>query len=116
MKALPRVKGEVGEINYHKLEVVCLCGSTRFIKVFHEEEKRLTMEGKVVFSIAVTKEENGILDDSEEKEMLIAIHARKIFMSDRIHVINPGGYIGLHTEEEIEFAHRLGKEITYYKN
>ena len=47
--------------------------------------------------------------------MLMKIHQRKISMADRIHVINPGNYIGLHTEDEIHWAEiRLGKAITYY--
>lgn len=101
--------------HYSELEVVCLVGSTKFIDVFRSEEKRLTMEGKVVLSVATTKEEFGIIDDSPEKEMLTEIHRRKISMSDRIHVINPNGYCGLHTEEEINFATIvLEKAVTYY--
>jgi len=102
--------------HYPDLEVICLVGSTKFVEIFRIEEKRLTMEGKVVLSIAVTKEEFGIVDDSPEKEILMEIHRRKISMADRIHVINVDGYIGLHTEDEINWAKiSLGKKITYYE-
>lgn len=102
-------------IDETKLEVICFCGSTKFIGVFRSEEKRLTMEGKVVLSVPLTKEEFGIEGDFEEKELLMAVHRRKILIADSIHVINVDGYIGKHTRSEIEFASKVGKPISYYE-
>ena len=45
--------------------------------------------------------------------MLDDMHKRKIDMADAIYVINPGGYIGESTRNEIEYARRNGKEILY---
>lgn len=102
------------KIDETNLEVICLCGSTKFIDLFRIEEKLLTLKGKVVLSIPFSKEETGIKDDTKEKEMLMAIHRRKILMADRIHVINPTGYIGAHTKSEIKFAKEKNKIISYY--
>jgi hypothetical protein len=41
------------------------------------------------------------------------MHLRKIDMSDRVHIINVGGYIGDSTRREIEHAKKTGKPITY---
>jgi hypothetical protein len=49
------------------------------------------------------------------KDLLINIHRDMIAMSDVVLVINPDGYIGESTSEQIKFASALGKEIKYYK-
>lgn len=54
-----------------------------------------------------------VLFSSEVKEMLDAMHKRKIDMSDEILVINKNGYIGSSTKSEIEYATKTGKKIKY---
>lgn len=97
-----------------KYKVITLCGSTKFKELFIAEAKRLTLEGNIVISVGLfghsgDKEvwENNI------KEMLDDIHKAKIRMSDAIYVINPNGYIGESTMNEIKYAYLLNKEITY---
>ena len=46
-------------------------------------------------------------------DQLGSLHQRKIDMSDRIHVVNPGGYVGPSTASEIEYAETNGKRVTY---
>jgi len=107
-----RGKGKVHmrRIDERSLEVVCICGSMRFTKELKQEEKRLTEEGKVVLGpIYIDREPS-----KEEGEMLMAIHRRKILMSDRIHVVNVNGYIGLGLQEELSF--QPGKPTTYYES
>ena len=94
--------------------VITLCGSSRFKDQFIEAQKRLTLEGNIVISVAFF----GHCGDEElwtgdTKKMLDNMHKRKIDMADAIYVINVGGYIGESTRSEIEYAIRNGKEVCY---
>lgn len=98
-------------------EVVTLCGSTRFKDAFISEQRRLTLEGKIVISVGLfghlelppDKVEKG----NEVKDMLDELHLRKIDLANRVHIINVGGYIGKSTKNEIAYASKLGIDITY---
>ena len=97
-----------------KYKVITLCGSTRFKDQFIEAQNQLTLEGNIVISVGLF----GHAGDDEVwaggvKCMLDDMHKRKIDMADAIYVINPGGYIGESTRNEIEYARRNGKEIMY---
>ena len=97
-----------------KYPVITLCGSTRFKDAFMEAQKRLTLEGNIVISVGLF----GHAGDDEvwtvgTKEMLDDMHKRKIDIADAIFVINVGGYIGESTRNEIEYARRNGKRISY---
>lgn len=97
-----------------KYKVITLCGSTRFKEQFLEAQKQLTLEGNIVISVGLF----GHSGDDEVwadgvKSMLDDMHKRKIDMADAIYVINPGGYIGESTRDEIEYARRNGKEIMF---
>ncbi|WP_201293988.1 hypothetical protein [Natronorubrum halalkaliphilum] len=94
-------------------EVVCLCGSTRFKETYREANERLTMEGKIVLSCGVFGHADGVSFSEGEKQMLDALHKRKIDLADRIHVINVAGYIGDSTQSEIEYARETNTEISY---
>ena len=48
---------------------------------------------------------------TETKQMLDDMHKRKIDMSDAIYVINPNGYIGASTKDEILYSIDKGKKI-----
>lgn len=105
-------------------EVVTLCGSTKFKDEFIKEQKRLTLEGKIVISVGLFGHSGdeevweGMSEDTltKTKEMLDDMHKRKIDMADSIHVINVGGYIGSSTKSEIEYAKSHNKKITYLEN
>jgi hypothetical protein len=102
-------------------EVVTLCGSTRFKDEFIKEQKRLTLEGKIVISVGLFGHsgDNEVWENMTEdtltktKEMLDDMHKRKIDMADSIHVINVNGYIGSSTKSEIEYAIKNGKKVNY---
>ena len=55
-------------------------------------------------------------DDYTEDEflMLDKMHKEKIKLSNAILVVNVNNYIGYSTNNEIEFAKSLDKEIIYY--
>lgn len=44
------------------------------------------------------------------------MHRQKIGMSDKIYVINLGGYIGESTKSEIVYAQVKGKNISYLES
>ena len=97
-----------------KYKIITLCGSTKFKDEFIAEQKRLTLEGNIVISVGLF----GHSGDSEvwsdrTKEMLDDMHKRKIDLADEIFVINVGGYIGLSTKGEIEYALKIGKTVRY---
>lgn len=98
-------------------EVICLCGSTRFMKAYNEARKRLTYEGKIVLSVEIvttqTRDEDPQHINLELKAMLDKLHLRKIDMSDRVLVLNVTGYIGESTRAEIAYAEKIGKPIDY---
>lgn len=102
-------------------EIVCLCGSTRFKDEFIAENERLTLAGKIVlapgcFSRSTPEQASaGIFAGftTEQKDALDDLHKRKIDLCDRVFVLNVGGYIGISTRSEIEYAYAHGKPVTY---
>jgi len=98
-------------------EVVCICGSTRFIDEWNHWRQRLTYEGKIVLAIEIVTSQDATTDpqhaDPGMKAMLDELHKRKIDLADRVFVLNVGGYIGESTRSEIEYTKRLGKPIDY---
>jgi len=100
-------------------EIVTLCGSTRFRDAFFAEQRRLTLEGKIVISVGLFGHLDPAIDigtavaPTAPKVALDELHKRKIDLSDSIHVINVDGYIGSSTRGEIEYATATGKTVTY---
>lgn len=107
-------------------EIVCLSGSTRFKYEFRETNAYLTLQGKIVLSVGFFHHADGgppgraselveeVTDeDGEWKQELDHLHFRKIDLADRVHVINADGYVGESTENEIKYAIRKGKRITW---
>lgn len=94
-------------------EVVCLCGSTRFKDAYRAENKRLTLEGSVVLSVAFFGHADGEPLTADQKERLDEIHKRKIDLADRVHVINVDGYVGDSTRSEIAYARKRGLPVTW---
>lgn len=97
-------------------EIVCLCGSTRFMDVFFEAGWKLTLEGKIVLSVGVCKhaEHHGAEALGQDiVDQLDELHLRKIDLADSVMVLNVGGYIGESTSREIQYAKETGKPIVY---
>ena len=95
-------------------KVITLCGSTKFKDEFIKIQKELTLQGNIVISVGLFGHsgDNEVWTDNI-KEMLDDMHKRKIDMSDEIFVINIGGYIGSSTQNEIDYAKSIGKQIRY---
>jgi hypothetical protein len=90
-------------------EIVCICGSTRFVDEMRAANRDLTLAGVIVVAPG---EADGLITD-EQKAALDALHLRKIDLADRVLVVNPGGYVGESTRREIAHAHATGKPISF---
>jgi hypothetical protein len=115
--------GTALEDRYHKRPtVVCLCGSTRFIKAFHEANLRETIAGNIVLSIGINLKDiadrlfiGDLTEEAEEdlERFLDHLHKQKIDLANEILVLNVGGYIGESTRSEIAYATFKHKLIRY---
>ncbi|MDO8508372.1 MAG: hypothetical protein Q7S27_01665 [Nanoarchaeota archaeon] len=88
-------------------EIITLCGSTKF----DEALRKLTLEGKIVFSIE-NIDRNKV--NKEQKKKLEELHFKKIYLSDGIYVIDINEYIGEGTKREINYAIKNNKFVRYY--
>src|ERR1700733_11997361 len=94
---------------------ITLCGSARFEHDFKEHNKRLTLAGHVIYSLAAYPSDFGGKDwnTEEHKQILEKVHKLKIDNSDAILVLNLDGYIGSSTRSEINHAIAMNKEVFY---
>jgi len=103
-----------------KPKVICLCGSTQFTEQMLIKQWELTKQGNIVLSWCALpswyfqgQDKAHIGDQEGVKEIVDAIHFRKIDLSDEVLVINIGGYIGQSTRNEIAYAESVGKPVKY---
>ena len=99
--------------NLENMNVITLCGSTKYKNDFLMVNKWLTLQGNVVISVAMFGHVDKEPLYSEEKEVLDEIHKRKIDLANEIFVIDINNYIGSSTQSEIEYAKSNGKEVRY---
>ncbi len=71
--------------------------------------RELTFSGVIV----VVPSEADESPTPEQKDVLDALHMRKIDLADRVLIVNPGGYIGESTRREIAYAQASGKPVTF---
>ena len=90
-------------------EIVCICGSTRFVEQMRAANRDLTFAGVIV--VAPGEADEVVTDD--QKTALDALHLRKIDLADRVLVVNPGGYVGESTRREIAYARATGKPVSF---
>lgn len=100
-----------------KPRIVCLCGSTRFRDAFVETNRRLTLEGLIVLAPGVFGWSGDLSEadctTSNVKKTLDTLHFRKIDLADEVLVVNPGGYVGESTRNEIAYAESVGVPVSY---
>lgn len=90
-------------------EIVCICGSARFVEEIREANRELTFAGVIV----VAPGEVGALVTDEQKLVLDALHRSKIDLTDRVLVVNAGGYVGESTSREIAYAQANGNPVSF---
>lgn len=100
-------------------EIICLCGSTKFMEAFQQANLKFTCEGKIILSVGTNTKTDAELTrenyfkDPDIKRRLDELHKRKIDMCDSVFVLNVGGYIGESTRSEIDYANAIGKPVKY---
>ncbi|WP_163544538.1 hypothetical protein [Occultella kanbiaonis] len=98
-------------------EIVCICGSARFVAEMSAANRDLTLAGVIVVAPAVFLRPEGQETDelitNEQKTALGALHLRRIDLADRVLVVNPGGYLGESTSREIDYAHATSKPVSF---
>lgn len=100
------------DIQMREVARITLCGSTKFRAEYELWNKRLTLAGFLVYSVSGFGH-SGDVFTAEEKKRLDQMHLAKIDASHMIVVINPGGYIGQSTRNEIKHAEMSGKLVFY---
>ena len=90
-------------------EIVCICGSSKFMTEMRAANRELTFAGVIVVAPSEADEK----PTPGQKAALDALHLRKIDLSDRVLIVNPGGYVGESTRREIAHAQAAGKPITF---
>lgn len=97
--------------------VICICGSTRFLKEMHQCMHNLTLEGKIVIPVGTyDKSDDELGITPKQKLWLEALHRHKIDLADEILVVNVGGYIGDSTRREIVYANMCSKTVRYLES
>lgn len=92
--------------------VITICGSTKFKNEMLNTAKELTLNGNIVLMPFVFTHCDDEITD-EQRLLLYQLHFKKIEMSDAIFVVNVDNYIGESTKNEIKYAKKLGKIISY---
>lgn len=89
---------------------LCLIGSSRFLDRYQAANRRLTLAGHIVYTIATVS--TGATLAEEEKTILDLVHLRKIQESDGVVLItDESRYVGFSTKREIQWAQMLSKMI-----
>lgn len=100
------------------MNVITLCGSTKYKEEFLWVNKWLTLQGNVVISVGLF----GHVDHEpilpEEKILLDKVHVAKIDLANEIFVIDTSFstmdfYYGNSTKNEIEYAKNKGKKLRF---
>lgn len=96
-----------------KPTVITLCGSSRFHEEHTAMQARETLKGRIVIPMGFYHHTQKVPITAADKRALDKIHLRKIDISDGIFVVNPNGYIGESTRNEIAYAVFKAKGIEF---
>lgn len=106
-----------------KTEIITMCGSTRFVDLMAAISWEYEKLGKIVLKVNFLpawyvqkdgwNENSHGAEQSGLKKELGELHCRKIDLSDKVFVCNYNGYIGESTQNEIDYAKKIGKPIFY---
>lgn len=105
-----KLKDEPG---FGRPKIITLCGSTRFKPEFLDQQRRLSLDGVIVLTVGFYHHADAVPITAAQKKELDELHFRKIEMSDEVFVVNPGGYVGESTRNEIAHAIAYGKKIRF---
>ena len=88
---------------------------------FDEANLQETLRGLIVLTIGSSRRTDdeifaGLSPDAaqEVSARLGALHRAKIDLADEVLVVDPGGYVGASTREEIDHARQQGKPVRFW--
>jgi hypothetical protein len=93
--------------------IVCLCGSSRFKLEFERAGESEALAGHIVLSLGVFSKACGRELSEQQVAEQHDLHRRRIDLADEVLVINPGGYVGTSTAEEVAYARSRGKHVRW---
>jgi hypothetical protein len=96
------------------MNVITLCGSTKFKQEYLNVNKWLTLQGNVVISVSLFGQSDNEPISLSEKILLDEIHKAKIDLANEIFVIDVNHYIGMSTQNEINYAYSNGKKVRFF--
>lgn len=96
----------------HGLNIICICGSTKFRAEMSEANRELTLAGYIVLAPGVFAHGGDTITD-EQKADLDRLHFQKIDLAGSVYVVNPGGYVGESTARVISYARQMGKPVRF---
>jgi hypothetical protein len=101
-----------------RAEIVCLCGSTRFIEQMAVLAWGLEKNGQIVLGLHLLPAwyvgtAHHLAEAEGVAAAMDALHLHKIDLADSVLVVNLDGYIGESTRREIDYAHSIGKPVRY---
>jgi len=89
---------------------ICLIGSSRFKALYDDWNRRLTLQGHIVYSIATVS--TGDTLPADDKMVLDLVHLRKIQESDAVVLITDNSnYFGESTRRELIWAQMNAKTV-----
>lgn len=118
---LSRDMSEQTEQAVERPQIVCLCGSTRFMDAFFEAGWDFTLKGYIVLSVGVCKhaDKDGAHGaealGQDVADRLDELHLRKIDLADLVYFLNIGGYIGESTLKELKYAIDRRKSFQFHE-
>jgi hypothetical protein len=95
------------------MNIITLCGSTKYKDEFQMANKWLTLQGNIVISVAMFGHVDKEPLSKDDKILLDEIHKKKIDLADEIFVVDVDGYIGESTKKEIEYAIFNNKNVRF---
>ena len=95
--------------------VVAIIGSSRFKDLILNVGKEFNLKGHTAIHSDVFTGADGYEISNEEMDIMVTNGHKRIDMADMVYVVNPEGYIGESTQEEIDYATKMGKIIKYYE-
>ena len=95
-----------------------VCGSAKFRELKEKYQAYYTIKKNLVFApvnYLLIKDEVEISDEVTDRnaELLAMMHDKKMDLSEGIIVVCPNGYIGSHTNREINYAKENNKRVLY---
>jgi len=97
----------------NKPPIITVCGSSHFKKELVEAVRRLTLEGNIVLSCPFYNDTDEKSLTEKQITLLVWLRKHEIELSDSIYVVNPGGYIGGSTMDEIKYATYMSKTVVF---